>query len=233
MLRAVLRRGLERLADPARARAVQSYLKTDERCYGVGTDDRRAVVRELWDEHAPRNGRVLRAQVAGLWDGARSRDERWAAGDWCELALKRDRAARREGPPLLDLDALALFERLIVEGAWWDLVDGIATHQVGFLLERHPAAMSRRMRAWSRCNDLWKRRTSIICQVARKDGFDAALLADCIEPSLSSKEFFLRKAIGWALRQRARVDPGWVRAYVRAKGEALSGLSRREALRHL
>jgi 3-methyladenine DNA glycosylase AlkD len=232
-IRAALRRGLARCANPSRARAVQAYLKTAERCRGVGTDERRALVRELWAAHAPRSAAAFRAQVAGLWDGAASRDERWAALDWCDLALKRDRSAACDGAPLTDLGALRLFERLIVEGAWWDLVDGIATHQLGFLIERHPAAAKRAMRAWSRSDDLWKRRSSIICQVAIRERFDARLLADCIAPSIGSREFFLRKAIGWALRQRAKHDPRWVRAYVRARSGELAPLSRREALRHL
>ena len=89
------------------------------------------------------------------------------------------------------------------------------------------------MREWSRDENLWKRRTSILCQLAAKKDTDLRLLYDCIEPSLGEKEFFLRKAIGWALRQYAWTDPKEVLRYVTEKGDQLSPLSKREALKNL
>ncbi len=89
------------------------------------------------------------------------------------------------------------------------------------------------MLAWSRDRDMWKRRTSIICQLRFKENTDLELLQACIEPSLDSKQFFLRKAIGWALRQYAWVDPDWVVSYVSAHEAELSPLSRREALKNV
>jgi 3-methyladenine DNA glycosylase AlkD len=89
------------------------------------------------------------------------------------------------------------------------------------------------MLAWSRCSDLWKRRTSILCQLLFKEQTDLELLYACIEPSLASREFFLQKAIGWALRQQARTNPSEVKRYVRLNQARLSALSRREALKHL
>jgi 3-methyladenine DNA glycosylase AlkD len=122
---------------------------------------------------------------------------------------------------------------MIVTGAWWDYVDSLASHQVGGLLLLDPAAIRPRMLAWSRDRDMWKRRTSIICQLRFKADTDLELLAACIQPSLGSKEFFLRKAIGWALRQYAWVDPDWVVGYVDSHQAHLSPLSRREALKNL
>ena len=79
-------------------------------------------------------------------------------------------------------------------GAWWDYVDSLASHRVGGLLRDHPAAIRPKMLAWSRDRDMWKRRTSIICQLRFKENTDLELLQACIEPSLDSKQFFLRKA---------------------------------------
>jgi 3-methyladenine DNA glycosylase AlkD len=124
-------------------------------------------------------------------------------------------------------------EELIVTGAWWDYVDDIAAHRVGPILAREPTLMKRKMLSWSRSDNLWKRRTAILCQLGLKAQTDRGLLYACIEPSLPSPEFFLQKAIGWALRQYARTDPAAVRIYVRSRGERLSSLSRREALKHL
>jgi len=80
---------------------------------------------------------------------------------------------------------------------------------------------------------MWKRRTSILCQLGFKADTDLDLLYSCIRPSLGSKEFFLRKAIGWALRQYAWTNPGEVRRYVQAHENELSALSMREALKNI
>jgi 3-methyladenine DNA glycosylase AlkD len=89
------------------------------------------------------------------------------------------------------------------------------------------------MLAWSRSDDLWKRRSAILCQLTFKQDTDLGLLYAVIEPALPSREFFLRKAIGWALRQLAWTDPGEVRRWVRENEARLSGLSKREALKNL
>jgi 3-methyladenine DNA glycosylase AlkD len=125
-----------------------------------------------------------------------------------------------------------MYEEMIVSGAWWDYVDD-AAHQVGYLLERWPGQIRPRMLQWSRSRDLWKRRTSIICQLRFKGCTDLQLLYACIEPSLESKAFFLRKAIGWALRQYAWTDPNEVVRYVRQHQARLSPLSQREALKNI
>jgi 3-methyladenine DNA glycosylase AlkD len=93
--------------------------------------------------------------------------------------------------------------------------------------------MRKEMLAWSRSDDLWKRRSAILCQLTFKKATDLDLLYATIEPALSSKEFFLRKAIGWALRQHAWTDPEEIRRYVREHEEELSPLSKREALKNV
>jgi hypothetical protein len=89
------------------------------------------------------------------------------------------------------------------------------------------------MHRWSRDPVLWKRRSAILCQLGFKERTDLSLLYDCIEPNLDDTEFFIRKAIGWALRQYAWTDPIEVRRYVRELGDRLSPLSRREALKNI
>ena len=162
--------------------------------------------------------------MLGLWRGARYREERYGA---IELTgVKRfDR--------FQDMAALPMYEEMIVTGAWWDLVDGIAGHRLGLLLRRFPREMRKEMLAWSRSDDLWKRRSAILCQLTFKKATDLDLLYATIEPALASKEFFLRKAIGWALRQYAWTDPEEVRRYVREHEKELSPLSKREALKNV
>ena len=86
-----------------------------------------------------------------------------------------------------------MYEEMIVTGAWWDYVDAIAGHRLGLLLRRFPAEMRREMLAWSRSDDLWKRRSAILCQLTFEKDTDLDLLYATIEPALASKEFFLQK----------------------------------------
>ena len=126
-----------------------------------------------------------------------------------------------------------MYEEMVVSGAWWDFVDLIASRRLGPLLQEYPGPMRKKMLAWSRSKNMWKRRSAILCQLSFKADTDLELLYECIEPSLASKEFFLRKAIGWALRQYAWTDPREVRRYVRAHAGELSPLSQREALKNI
>jgi len=219
-----LRDRLSALGDPERARGAQAYMKSAMPFHGVGAVPFRAACREAFAPLAPADAAAFRREVLGLFRGAAFREETYAA---VELAR-----VKRFGP-LRDLDFLPVCEEMVVEGAWWDVVDPIASHLLGELLRKEPKAMRREMLAWARGGDLWKRRAAILCQLGRKERTDFELLASSIEPSLGSKEFFLRKAIGWALRQHARTDPDTVRRYVAANAERLSPLSRREATKHL
>jgi 3-methyladenine DNA glycosylase AlkD len=124
-----------------------------------------------------------------------------------------------------------LYEHLTTTGAWWDHVDDLA-HRVAELHDAHPTEAAAIVRRWSTADDLWLRRLAIISQLGRRDRVDPVLLAEVIEPNIADREFFIRKAIGWALREYARVEPEWVRTFV-ADHDDLSGLSKREALKHL
>ena len=161
--------------------------------------------------------------VLDLWRNAAYREERYMA---LELA------GAKQYLPFRELDTMAMFEEMVVAGAWWDFVDEVATHRLREILERFPEDMSRRMRLWSHDANMWKRRSAIICQVGRKERTDVGLLFDCIEPSLSHPDFFIRKGIGWALRDLAWTDLETVESYVSRNEARLSSLSRREALKN-
>ena len=211
-------------ADPAKAGPMQAYMKSAMPFLGVQARDMRAACKEAFARVAIEDEGTWRDTCLALWRGARHREERYAA-----LELTGHRPYRVHW----NLRAMPMFEEMIVDGAWWDYVDLVATARVGPILERHPAAMKAKMRAWSKGANMWKRRTSILCQLKMKERTDRGLLYDCIEPSIESKEFFLKKAIGWALRELAKTDPEEVRRYVEAHAARLSGLSKREALKHL
>jgi 3-methyladenine DNA glycosylase AlkD len=126
---------------------------------------------------------------------------------------------------------MPLYEHLIVAGAWWDHVDSIAIHLVGPILRAHPAEVAPTIRRWATDEDRWRRRSAVIVQNGAKDSTNTNLLAFAIAANVSDRDFFIRKGIGWALREYAKTNPEWVRAFV--AGHDLSPLSRREATKHL
>ena len=182
---------------PARAPRMQAYMKSAMPFLGVPLPGVRAVVRDAVAACPPASASDLRREVESLWDGAAFREERYAA-----TALLTTPAGRR----FVDTSFLPLYERLIVAGAWWDHTDELA-RRVGELLRRDPAAVRPEVRAWQTSPDRWLRRVSVICQLGFRDDTDRTLLAEAIEANLSEADFFLRKAIGWALRDLARTDP--------------------------
>jgi 3-methyladenine DNA glycosylase AlkD len=219
----LLRAELAAAADRDDAAAMQAYMKSSMPYYGVRATEMRAACRRVFVKRPLATCAEWRSEVLDLWRNARRREERYAAVEL--LYLKRHRECWSPG-------LMPMLEEMIVTGAWWDLVDGLAP-VVGELLRSHPQVIRPRMRAWSVDPDLWKRRVSIICQLSFKEETDLELLYANIEPNLADRDFFIRKAIGWALRQYAWTDPGEVRRYVRAHETELSGLSRREALKNI
>jgi 3-methyladenine DNA glycosylase AlkD len=219
-----IRRALREVADASRSPAMQSYMKSEMPFHGVPATQLRGVTKRIFSAHPVDDAARWRADVLGVWEGSTHREERYAA-----IELSGDRRAK----PFHTMEALPMYEQMIVEGAWWDYVDAIAAHRLGLLLRNEPMPMKKTMRTWSKSEDMWKRRSSIICQLTFKKDIDLELLSTCIAPSLGRKEFFLRKAIGWALRSHAKCDQDWVVAYVRAHEEELSPLSKREALKNV
>lgn len=211
-------------ADQRKAEAMRAYMKSPMPFLGAQSPQQAQVFRQVFAAHPLATFDEWRDTVLTLWREARFREERYAA-----IALGGDRRCTA----FQILDALPMYEEMVITGAWWDLVDDIAVHHVGGLLRRYPTQMREIMLAWSRDPDMWKRRTAILCQNAFKSATDASLLYACITPNLGDRDFFIRKAIGWALREYARTNPSSVRHFVQEHDAALSPLSRREALKHL
>lgn len=212
-------------ADPERAVGQQAYMKSALPYLGLTSPVLKKALRPVLGDPAYRieSRGEWEATVRALWDGATHREHWYAA-----LALLGHRTYRRWRDP----ETLPLLGDLVVAGAWWDVVDDIATHELRDLLIAHPDDIAPVLREWSVSDNLWLRRASMISQVGAKQATDTELLRDTIEPNIESREFFIRKAIGWALRDYSRTDPDWVRTFVEQHPD-LSGLSRREALKHL
>jgi 3-methyladenine DNA glycosylase AlkD len=217
-----IRADLRAAADPERAPAMAAYMKSAETgnlsFLGVRRPAVRRLVKTAAREH-PADAETLTAVVHELWEGATFREERYAAQDLVGLGWSHGRLA------LLDLH-----REMAVTGAWWDHVDEVA-HRISDLVATHPDELRPVLLAWSRDPSVWLRRLAVLSQLGLREGADRQLLAEIIEATADDPEFFVRKAIGWALRTVARHDPDWVRAFVAT--HELSPLSRREALKHL
>lgn len=216
-LTARVREVLRAAADPEIAPGQQAYMKSAMPFLGVRVPTVRRLTRLAVDGEA--RPEVLREVALRLWREAEFREERYAATGVTGLRPLRERA-----------DMLDVYEEMIRAGAWWDHVDEVSS-RVGSALRAHRAELTPVVRAWARDDDMWIRRAAIICQRGFTADTDRDLLTDVITANLDDREFFIRKAIGWALRDLAHHDPAWVRAF--AAAHPLSGLSRREALKNV
>lgn len=209
--------------DPDRAKKQQAYMKTKMAFWGLSNSETRRLSREVFKRHPVTEREDWLAVARHLWRKAGHREEWYATIGWTGI-----KAARVWQRP----DVLPLYEEMITTSAWWDTVDELAAHRVGGLLANDPKTMKPILLRWAKDDDLWKRRTAILSQLTFKADTDLEFLFAAMQPSLERKEFWLRKAIGWALRQQAQFHSAEVFRYVSENRDVLSGLSKREALKH-
>ncbi len=219
-----LRAAFAAAADSARAAQMQAYMKSVMPFHGVPMAETRRIAKQTLAGVPLADADEWRALMLHLWHHATHREERYAA---------RDLAADRRARCWQTMETLPAYEDMIVSGAWWDLVDPLAGHRLGEILRAEPAPTRKAMLRWARHDDMWLRRSAILCQLHLKHDTDLEFLHCCMEPSFDSTEFFLRKAIGWALRQYAWTNADAVRAYVDTHRARLSPLSLREAMKNL
>lgn len=220
-----IRTQLAAAGNPERAAQQQAYLKSTMPCHGVPNPTVRMIVRTALGAADGLSRDDWLATIDDLWTKATHREEQLAAIEVADA--RRGWAAG---------DLLDRYEAMIRGAAWWDLVDPIAYALVAEVLRREPEQASR-IRQWATSDDPWLRRVAICCQLRFGRETDTDLLAEVIEANLFDTQFgtgfFIRKAIGWALRDYSADNPGWVRSFVEAHADRLSTLSKREALKHL
>lgn len=200
----------------------KAYLKSDLEFYGVPSKLLRAAVRDLLTDNPDLEKTDLSELVATLWQDPVF-DMRGAA-----IAVLERR--QRE----LDASDLELVESLLHSSYTWALVDWISTKVVAPVVSREPVAKDR-LRRWSGDDDFWVRRAAMLSLLPdlRAGGGDFDLFASFAVPMLEEKEFFIRKAIGWVLRDTSRRRPELVAGFVREHHGRMSPLTYREATRNL
>ncbi len=215
-----LRNRLESAAVPENVEAMAAYMRNQFEFLGVRSPGIRTATKAMFDTVEQRGVDGLIGLVDRCW--AAPEREFQSAG---VLLLRRF-------ADLLEPQHLDDLHRYITTKSWWDTVDGLAAWSVGPLVRAEPALVED-MDRWIESDNIWVARTAIIHQLGFKEHTDAERLFNYSSLRAEDREFFIRKAIGWALRQYARVDPVAVREFVLDNEGRLSGLSRREALKHL
>ncbi|MGV9642166.1 DNA alkylation repair protein [Streptomyces sp. NPDC004822] len=207
-------------ADPERAAAMRAYMKDVAPFLGIPSPERRALSRSVV-RGTPRPGERDCAAVALRCWRLPEREYQYFAVDYL----------RRHGTRLSS-GFLPVARQLVSTVSWWDTVDALAAHVVGGLVEAD-AALAEDMDAWIEDDDLWVVRTALLHQLRYRERTDAGrLFAYCLRQS-GHPGFFVRKAIGWCLREYAKTDPGAVRDFLAREGGRFAPLSVREALKNI
>ena len=207
-------------ADPERAANMRAYMKDVAPFLGLASPVRRELSRTVLAGTARPDERDLTALALRCW-ALPEREYAYFAID----VLRRHVTALTSG-------FLPVARELITTVPWWDTVDHLAAHVVGGLVAADPALRAD-MDAWIEDDDLWVARTALLHQLRHKDATDTdRLFAYCLRRA-GHPDFFVRKAIGWALREYAKTDADAVRSFVAAHRDSLSPLSVREALKNI
>ena len=217
---------LRLLGTPERAAGSKEYLKSDLEFYGVTVPDMRRVVTSAVRGYPGLDGAAVLAWAAALW--RKPVFERRIAA--VELLQQAAAAGRLAGD-----DQLAAIEELIRDSRTWALVDGLACNVAGVMARRHPALSWPRIDAWASDGDFWVRRSALLALLPgiRWGKPDLARFTRYAESMIAESEFFIRKAIGWVLREIARRDPEFTAEWTENHLREMSGVTFREAVRRL
>ena len=206
--------------NPSGAEQMSAYMKNRFPFVGITSPQRRQLMKSAL-AGLPRPEEADLAHLAGLcWDRP-EREYQYAAIDQLRKATKR-----------LSVEFLSTLRWLIVTKSWWDSCDPLATTVVGGIVRRFPDTVWV-MEEWIADDNLWLRRAALLHQLKWKEACDQQRLFRFCLLTMADQDFFIRKAIGWALRQHARVAPAQVGRFLLDNRGELSGLSFREAAKHL
>jgi len=207
-------------ADPARAVGARAYMREQFDFYGIPAPVQQRIAREATAALPVPTERDVVGVARACW---RKAEREWQYfGCWY---LRRHIRGRSAG-------MLAHVEPLITAKSWWDTVDSLAGHTVGGLVAQH-AELASTMDEWIASDNIWLARTAILHQLGYKSRTDPDRLFAYSLRRASDREFFIRKAIGWALREYSKTDATAVRSFVRSNADTLAPLSRKEALKWL
>ncbi len=210
----------EQNANPAQAGPMKKYMRDQFDYLGIKSPQFKILFKQQIAEYGLPSVPELDDIVRELWD-LPQREFQYMAVSLVGRLEKQ-----------LPAKFIKTLEYMLTHKSWWDTVDSIAGDIVGVHFKRYPEVREKSLAKWRTSENFWLRRTAILFQLNYKQETDFDLLCEIIRENIGSKEFFINKAIGWSLRQYARVDTKAVKKFVNATKE-LNPLSRREALKHL
>lgn len=197
---------------------MRAYMRNQFCFLGIRTPERKQITKQLLNEVGIPNSNDLSAVIHELWNLPEREYQYFGLSILGKISKQ------------FDIQHIDLLEYIITHKSWWDTVDEIAGHLVGDYFTQFPEQMEVCIEKWLSSSNMWLQRTAILCQLGWKHRTNEKMLYDTIEKCLHSKEFFIRKAIGWALREYSKTNPQSVAEYVHDHPD-LSGLSRREAMK--
>jgi 3-methyladenine DNA glycosylase AlkD len=204
-------------ANPLHAPAMEKYMLNQFHFFGIPSPERKVLTREFKQQYGLPDPPHLHETVRLIW----KMEEREL-----QYAIMEMISAKQ---CLKNPERILLFEEMIVNRSWWDTVDYIASNLVGPWMSVYPERAKELTESWLNSGNLWLQRTVLLFQLKYRDKTDEQLLFRAIRQLAGSREFFIRKAIGWALREYSKTRPERVAAFV--EDNPLSPLSRREALK--
>jgi 3-methyladenine DNA glycosylase AlkD len=212
-----LKIAFEENANPAKAAQMKNYMRGQYEYFGIASPERRII----FAEHRKNYGLIPEAHlneiVKTCWQ-APEREYQYFAMEMLNKVIRRNRP-----------ETIQLYEFMITEKSWWDTVDYIAANLVGSHFRKYPELIHGKTAQWMESDNMWLQRTCLIFQLKYKNKLNAGLLESFIMNLKDSKQFFIRKAIGWILREYSKTNPEYVKDFV--QNTSLSGLSRNEALK--
>ena len=207
----------EQQANAENAVPMKKYMRNQFEFLGIKSPKQKALVKQFVAENGLPELSQMDNLVRELWS--------WPEREYQYVALALlDKLQKRLTP-----DSVPLLENLITTKSWWDTVDSIAIHNVGKLLKQYPEIRDAVIAPWRNSENFWLRRTTLLFQLSYKAATDEALLFVLVEENRESTEFFIQKAMGWALREYSKTSPRAVQIFV--ANTELPSLSQREALK--
>lgn len=212
---------LKAKANATNAKAMKAYMLHQFDFFGVKTPDRRIISKEVFSTIRLKSYEQVEQQITQLWQ-LPQRECHYIAIELLAFYKK-----------ILPIHSIELIEKLLVTNSWWDSVDNVASYVFPFYFKTYPEQIIPVTKIWNESNILWLQRSSIMFQKAAKANTNTELLSQYILRHTDSQEFFIRKAIGWALREYAKTNPTWVLNFAQHYKTKLSTLSYKEAIRNI
>ena len=198
--------------------AMEAYMRNQFQFFGIRTPERTVLLRDFLKENGKPAIEEFPDIVRSLWSGA-------SAG----MSIRRSRPDLINKSRYLTKEHLPLLEEMIVTKSWWDTIDHIASNHVGKIYQNEEDDTY--LEKWIQSDNMWLNRIAILHQLKYKENTDEARLFRYIKMHHQSKEFFIQKAIGWALREYSKTNPEAVKRFI--DSEELAPLSKREGLKHV